>query len=283
MPRSGRKGRRPAERGFSLLELLVGVGMVGIGLGATVAFASTSLKLLRQNHLRVEVKQALRASSDSIVRDMRLAAACLPQNGAFVALAGVDTALADSVTIRTGFSDDNLSCIATTVATAHAGGAVVIDVDNAQGFGQARLGYLRHLDGDGEFFIIADVDPGANTITRADGASRDFPIGSGVFAVDERTYALDATDPSAPQLTLEVDREGATPFAVGVSELNVRYVLARNCPPCDVVDLPADAMEWWLVNQVQLTVTAQTVNPIRPEDVYSETRTVTGKPRNLLP
>jgi prepilin-type N-terminal cleavage/methylation domain-containing protein len=283
MPRSGRNVRRSVERGFSLLELIVGVGIVGIGLGATVAFASTSVKLLRQNHLRVEVKQALRASSDSIVRDMRLAAACLPQNGAFVALAGVDNGLTDSVTIRTGFSDDNLSCIATTVATAHAGGAVVIDVDNAQGFGQARLGYLRHLDGDGEFFTIADVDPVANSITRADGASRDFPVGSGVFAVDERTYALDDTDPDAPRLTLDVDREGATPFAVGISELDVHYILERSCPPCDVVDLPADDMEWWLVNQVQLTLKGKTVNPIRAEDVYSETRTVTGKPRNLLP
>lgn len=229
------------------------------------------------------MKQALRAGSDSIVRDLRLAAACLPQNGAFVALQGVDTALADSVTIRTGFSDDDLSCIATTVNALHAGGSVVINVDNAQGFGQARLGYLRHLDGDGEFFTIADVDPGANTITRADGAGRDFPIGSGVFAVDERTYALDATNPSAPRLTLDVDRQGSTPFAVGISELNVRYVLERNCPPCDVVDLPADDEEWWLVNQVTLTLTAKTVNPIRPEDVYSETRTVTGKPRDLLP
>ena len=97
MPRSSSRDRRPRERGFSLLELLVGLGMVGIGLGATVAFASTSVKLLRQNHLRVEVKQAIRASSDSIVRDMRLAAACLPQNGAFVALAGTNSALADSV------------------------------------------------------------------------------------------------------------------------------------------------------------------------------------------
>lgn len=53
MPKSGRRCRRPGQRGLSLLELIVGVGMVGIGLGATVAFATTSLKLLRQNHLRV--------------------------------------------------------------------------------------------------------------------------------------------------------------------------------------------------------------------------------------
>jgi len=267
----------------SLLELIVGVGMTGIALGASVAFASTSMKLLRQNHLRVEVKQALRASGDSIVRDLRLVAACLPQNGAFIALDGDNAGTTDSLTIRTGFADDDLSCIATTVAVLHGGGSTAITVDNASGFGQARLGYLRHLDGDGEFFIIADVDPVANVITRATGADRDYPVGSGVFAVDERTYTLDNTGPGAPRLTLDVDRAGATPFAVGISALDIRYVLERNCPPCDMVDLPADDEEWWLVNQVAVTLTAQTVNPVRAEDSYAETRTVTGKPRNLLP
>jgi hypothetical protein len=47
--------------------------------------------------------------------------------------------------------------------------------------------------------------------------------------------------------------------------------------------MPVDDAEWRLVNEVALTVTASTVNPIRSEDSYSETRTVTGKPRNLLP
>jgi type II secretory pathway pseudopilin PulG len=279
MPRYAPKA---AEAGLSLLELLVALGMLGIALSAAVAFASTQMRLMRQNHLRVEVRQAVRATGDAVVRDLRLAAACLPQTGRFVSLAGVDGGTADSITIRTGFAQDDMSCVATATNQLHTLGATTITVDQTTGFELARMGYIRHIDGDGEFFVIADVDPMASTITRGDPATRDFPVGSGVFAVDERTYALDAVaDP--PQLTLEIDRGGVVPFAVGIDAFDVRYVLARNCPPCDQVDMPVDDAEWRLVNEVALTVTASTVNPIRSEDSYSETRTVTGKPRNLLP
>jgi hypothetical protein len=164
----------------------------------------------------------------------------------------------------------------------HGLGETVITVDQTDGFGMARMGYIRHIDGDGEFFTIADVDELASTITRGEPATRDFTVGSGVFAVDERTYDLDTTT-VPPQLTLEIDRGGVVPFAVGIGAFNVRYILARNCPPCDQVDMPVDDAEWRLVNEVAVTVTASTVNPIRSEDHYSETRTVTGKPRNLLP
>ncbi len=275
--------RRARQAGLSLLEFLVALGMMGIAMGAAVAFASTSLKLMRHSHLRVEVRQALRASGDSIVRDMRLAAACLPQNGTFIGLDGSNSGTADSLTIRTGFAQDDLSCVATIVNAIHTSGSDVISVDATEGFAQARLGYLRHMDGGGEFFVVAEVDSADSTITRVDGASRDYPVGSGVFAVDERTYSLETVGPGPARLMLDVSGEGTTPFALGVTGLQVRYILERGCPPCDVVDLPASAEEWWLVNQVAVTLTAETVNPIRPEDAYSETRTVIGKPRNLLP
>jgi prepilin-type N-terminal cleavage/methylation domain-containing protein len=280
MPRSAH--RRRSRAGFSLLELLVAIGMLGIGLSAAVAFASTQLQLVRQNHLRVEVRHALRASGDAIVRDLRLAAACLPQTGAFVSLAGTDNGTADSLTIRTGFAQDNLACVATTNNALHGMGSSTFTVDTTDGFEEASLGYLRHLDGDGEFFTITSVDSLTHTITRGEPASRDYPVGSGVFAVDERTYALD-TGSTPPRLTLEMGQNGPVPFAIGITEFQVQYILDRNCTPCDVVDMPVDDVEWWRVNQVSVTLTGETVNPRRSEDYYSETRTVVGKPRNLLP
>jgi len=261
----------------------VASGILGVALGAAVAFATTSIRFMRQDQLRLEVRHAIRASADSVVRDVRLAGACLPQTGAFVPLAGLDVGTGDTLTIRTGCSQNNLACVATATNALHGMGSTTINVDDTTGFGQARIGYIRHTDGQGEFFGIANVDPMASTITRADGATRDYPVGSGVFAVDERSYSLDTTGSGAPRLMLDVDRQGATPFAVGVSEFSVRYVLDRNCPPCDVVDMPADDAEWWLVNEVAMTFTAETVNPVRAEDSYSETRTVVSKPRNLLP
>jgi prepilin-type N-terminal cleavage/methylation domain-containing protein len=282
-----RHHRRPALRGaaagFSLAELLIALAVAGVALSAAATFATTSMSLMRRHQIRLEVRQGLRASTDSLVRDLRLAGACLPATGQFVSLDGDDDGDADAVTIRTGLVQPNLSCIQTSLTAVHAAGTTTLTVSATDGFATARTGYLRHPDGDGEFLTVTGVDEDALTISRGDTAGRDYPVGSGVFAVDERTYALDESDPALPQLTMDVNRSGAVPFAVGISRFDVRYVLERNCPPCDVVDLPADAAEWWLVNQVNVTVTARTVNPVLAGDSYTETRTVQGKPRNLLP
>jgi type II secretory pathway pseudopilin PulG len=274
---------RPArECGLSLLELLTAVGMLGIALSAAMAFASTQVRLLHQNHRRLEVRHVIRASGDAIMRDLRLAALCLPRTGRFPSLDGVDNGTADTITIRTGFARADGSCVASAANQSHTPDAAAIAVSRPEGFDRARIGYLQHVDGTGEFFTIVDVDPVTSTITRGEPARREVPAGAWVFAVHERTYALDTVvDPT--QLTLEIDRDGRIPFAAGIEAFNVRYVLDRDCPPCDEVDLPVDDTEWRLVQEIAVTLTANTINPTRPEDYYSETRMVAGPARTLRP
>jgi len=84
-------------------------------------------------------------------------------------------------------------------------------------------------------------------------------------------------------LMLTVDQGTPQAFAAGMTDLQLRYVLEQNCPPCDVVDLPVDDAQWRLVNQVLVTPTAQTVGAVRPEDQVSLAETSRAKPRNLLP
>src|SRR4029077_21024176 len=97
------------------------------------------------------------------------------------------------------------------------------------------------------------------------GLAQPYPVGSGVYAVDERIYAIDVNqDP--PLLMLTVNRGAPQAFAAGVRDLQVDYVLNRNCPTCDQVDLPANTAEWWLVNAVEVTATVDTVGATQPED-----------------
>jgi hypothetical protein len=81
-------------------------------------------------------------------------------------------------------------------------------------------------------------------------------------------------------LTVDQARAG---LAAGMRDLQLQYVLERNCPPCDVVDLPPDDATWRLVNQVLVTPTAETVGAVRPEDQVTLAQTSRAKPRNLLP
>jgi hypothetical protein len=258
----------------------VTIGVSGVTLASVVTFYAGHARQMRQHSFRLESQQALRSSLDAITRDLRLAGACLPLTGQFISLAGANIAGGDSVTIRTGLVRNNMSCIIASTAADAAVGATSVDVDNANGFTQEMLVYLRAPNGAGELSEITAV--AGNTISFADAAQQAYPIGSGVYAIDERTYTLDKSNPDVPVLTLQINRDAPQAFAAGVSDLQVRYVLNENCPTCTTLDLPTGS-DWQLVNSVAVTATVQTVGGVRPEDEATIVASSTAKPRNLLP
>jgi Tfp pilus assembly protein PilW len=263
-----------------VVEVLMGAMLASISLVAVAQFFSMQAHQELGHSYRVEMQQALRTSLDSMTRDLRLAGACLPGNGDFVALDGTDGPGADSVTVRSGVVRSDLSCIVTALTALTNTNGTTLTVTSASGFTPNMLVYLRHPGGAGQFTFVASG--AGTTVTIADPATIDYPVGSGLFAVDERTYAIDATPPN-PHLMLTVNRAAPEAFAVGMTDLQLKYVLQRNCPPCDVVDLPPDDATWALVNEVQVTATARTVDAKRPEDQVTLSETSEAKPRNLLP
>ncbi len=284
--RSRRYSRPCAERdrqsGFSLVELLVALGVTGIVLGAVVQFFSQHAHAMRTHTFRIETQQALRGALDAIARDVRLAGACLPTNGDFVALDGTDSPDGDSITIRTGLTRDNLSCVFGTTTADAGAGTTTFAVDDGDDFVVDKLAYVRDPNGSGELFRV--TGHGANTVSVSPGAGQFYPAGSTVYAVDQRRYTLDAgLDP--PVLFLQIDWQEAVPFAAGIRELEILYVLDQNCPTCDVIDLssPIDTATWWLVNEVIVTARAESVGGTRPGDFATLNQTVRAKPRNLLP
>jgi prepilin-type N-terminal cleavage/methylation domain-containing protein len=279
--RSIRRSRAERRAGFSLIELLVTIGVSGITLASVVHFYSIHARQMRQHSYRLESQQAMRSSLDAITRDLRLAGACLPLDGQFISLAGANLAGGDTITIRTGLVRTNMSCIGASTTADAALGATSVQVDSVSGFTADMLIYLRAASGAGEISAITAV--GASTISFQNATQQAYLAGSGVYAIDERAYALDQSDPDVPVLTLTVNRAPAQAFAAGVSDLQVRYVLNENCPTCTTVDLPVGAAQWQLLNSVVLTATVRTVGGVRPEDAATIVATSTAKPRNLLP
>ena len=109
---------------------------------------------------RVEQDQAIRASLDNVTRDLRLAGACLPVTGGFIALAGTDGPGPDTVTARAGIVRDDLSCVVTALAALAANGTTTLPVTSEAGFVPDMLVYLRHPGGNGQFTFVSDVSPG---------------------------------------------------------------------------------------------------------------------------
>lgn len=261
--------------------MLAALGIAGVTLASVATMFSVAARQQKGMSYRVEMQQGLRGAIDAIARDVRLAGACLPTNGEFIALEGLNQPGGDRITVRSGQVRDNTSCVEAGTTAPAAQGDGVIQVDKTTGFEPGMLAYLANWNGNGQFTSVTGV--GADTISLADGLEEDYPAGAHIFALDERVYELDVSDPSNPILMITIDKGAPQQFAAGIEDLQFVYTLNRNCPPCDTVDLPADTAEWRLVNDVLITARAKTVGAVRPEDQKTLVENTRAKPRNLLP
>jgi len=78
------------ESGFSLMEMVVAVGLGSIVLGAAVQLYTQGVGATWTVSQRAELQQDFRAASDMLTRDLSLAGAGLP-NGAAIALPSTTT------------------------------------------------------------------------------------------------------------------------------------------------------------------------------------------------
>lgn len=280
--RSTRLSSADPRSGFTLLELLVALAIASAIFAAMGQFFASTLRYRRTGIARVETRQGIRAALDSLARDVRGAGTCLPAGGGFVALGGVDAGTRDTLRIRSGLLA-NGACVRTVIRSPMPSVSRELNVESTTGFEVGMRVYLLHPNGSGEFFTITAVQTVAQKLQKADASIQDYPVGSGVFALRERTYAIDPGGLSFPILTVTTDDGAAIPLAVGIEALDVRYRLRRNCPACDVVALPASDAEWRLVNSLLLTVTARFPVPRIPAENVTLTETIQTKPRNLLP
>src|SRR5262249_1560625 len=116
----------------------------------------------------------------------------------------------------------------------------------------------------------------------AEGLTRGYAVGSGVYGVDERVYAID-TSGSRPVLTVTLDRDSTWPLVDGVQKFNVQYLLGPCDPTCtSTVSLPATSAQWRLVREV--FIDAQVISPQKQKDgqYASDSGQVMIKPRNLV-
>lgn len=264
------------------------LGVTGVAMSAITTFFMQQARTFSHQTYRLEAQQALRSSLDNITRDLRLGGACLPTGGSFLSLTGVDDPGGDSLTVRTGVVGTDGSCIKTSLNSGVAAnaGATAITVSSATGFAAGMLLYLRAGNGSGEIHLVQGV--AGDVVTIVGGLEQGYTAAGntvgGVYAMDERSYSLDKSNPVAPLLILEANRTGPQAFAIGVYDMQVQYILDRNCPTCDTVDLPEDDIEWALVNEVKVSVA---VKPVGSDNANDSSVTFTGdaraKPRNLLP
>jgi hypothetical protein len=259
---------------------------MSLAMAATSSFFLASNGQMRQQSLRTETDQAARAAVDMMVRDLRLGGACLPVTGDFIALEGVDDGEEDQIITRTGLVRPDMSCVRTASSGFTDEGTSTIEVESIDGFEAGMRIYLRAPNGSGEYTTVQDVDTTTNEILLASPVDQVFPETTGVYALDERQFFINhfnGANGTLPELMLKIGDDEPLSFAVGIEKLDFRYVLRRNCPPCDVVDFPEDESEWAVVEQVIVELTARSEQKDATGDYYRREVAVAVKPRNLLP
>ena len=265
------------QRGFSLIEILVTLVIMGMITQALVSFFITSARLRSVADIRMETHQAVAATMDTLARDIRLAGICFPSNGQFVSLGGVDNGTQDAITIRLG-NTVNESCVQTALSADAAAGANTLSLASAQGFAVGSVGYVTN-GSVGDFFTVTGIS-GSDLTTNATWARAYPAASSGVYAMQEHIYRVNTTiDSRGSVLTSQRDRGTEEIFADGITALNVQYRNTDN----SVVDLPASDAEWRLVKEVLLSVTARSLTPLPGGAFHQETASFTVKPRNLQP
>ncbi|MGH7786211.1 MAG: hypothetical protein ACRERC_05055 [Candidatus Binatia bacterium] len=270
----------------------MGVMLMGLAVAATSGMFVASKRTMQMQGREIETTQAARSAIDMIVRDLRLGGACLPVTGDFISLEGINSGEEDEITTRTGLTRPDLSCIrstiptnAATLATPIAANATAIPVENSEGFSAGMRAYIRHPDGEGEYFTISAVQS-ATQISKGAAWTRDYPATSGIYAIDERRFFIQWwTSPRGlqPELRIQIGSNSPTSFAVGIEKLNIQYELRDNCPDCTVMNIPSTNAEWAVVEKVKLSITARSELPDEDGKYYRRTVSVDVKPRNLLP
>lgn len=270
--------------GFTLVELLISLVIFLIVGQMMVQSFGLQAKFRRDVEVRSEMDQGLKAALDEITRDVRIAGACLPKQPLFVPIAGANNGTTDTLTVRTGLVTANTTCPSTRLSSALNGGGTVLSVDDVSGFTVDGMGYLAQGSLAGEFFHVTAVSgtSGAGTITTDSTISQNHIAGSGVWALEQRTYSVGTTN-GQPALFRQINTQAATPIALGITALDIRYRQNVNCPSCTEVDLPADNPAWNQVTEVLVTVSAQaSATMIGSTARLTQSATVAVQPRNVI-
>jgi prepilin-type N-terminal cleavage/methylation domain-containing protein len=296
--------------GFSLVELLVTLGIISVMMTSMAQFFRASIGMRHNMGVRVEAIQGLRTLIQTMTQEVRQAGACLtglPQ----ATINGVNNGSQDGLTLRIGLvNPTSFTCIQTAIST----------LTSAPTAGQTIIRFLAPNPGFqvGTFiYVSANSGAGATYTVTAVGAvngSGEIPltlstplvnVGSpytiaNISAIEERIYALDTVTwgtPTRPVLTVRTDGGSAQPLVAGVTVFNVKYYLgpctpdASGQPTCaGTRDLPANATEWGTVTEIGIKATVRAHKNDRNGQVVEETTGQTGqpgeyiniKPRNLL-
>lgn len=226
-----------AQRGFTLLELMISLVMVGVITTAAYSFYLNQHKQWQIQEQISDMQQNARVSIDELVQHIRMAGGG-PVPDFLPAIWGTDSN-PDTTVIRYNRMDcsallqkridsysepislDTTSCISDT-------GRIFIAVP---------LGDLSYPYGEWINIYQINQNGGWKNLLHTEDLSYNYPLGSEVFQMEEYKYFIDqTTDPAHPVLMRARDGENPEVFAENIEDLNFSYILTTG----DTLSVPGN-------------------------------------------
>jgi prepilin-type N-terminal cleavage/methylation domain-containing protein len=218
--------RRPAQAGFTLVELLIVAAVLGFALAAVFGIYQVTQRTALFARSGEDAQSSARALLDRMAADLRMMNAARPIPAPPSAPTGfVTAATATSITFLGDIDSDTLDASrndATLTALA-AEGATTVQVSSAAGFAVGESLYLE--DGTVEATVpITGVS--GTTLTLAAGLGTWYPAGAIARSVESVTWAW---DPASGAVCRRVGGACTPPFAAdlvvatGVTDFQITY------------------------------------------------------------
>jgi hypothetical protein len=269
------------------------------------SFMQTVVSTRQIGEAETEAQQGLRALIVMITQELRQAGACLPAANRALALEGTDGGDRDSLTVRIGRVDDRTTlCIDPVVVTERelpllsfpppAAGDGKVNVPDATLFRPGELVYItpnggNPNSGDG-FYNVTSTSGTTLALNRPlEPLPNNAPYAATqVYAIEERTYAVDASNPDRPMLTVALDQGAPQPFIAGIEIFDVKYHLG----PCPTTETCAELVDEPRPNVAKVSLRASVRSLMKDKTGAFHVATtgqlgqkgefITIKPRNFL-
>ena len=223
-----------AGKGFTLMELVVSMGVLGLLMAAVSGVLRTHAHTYTREELSVAMEENLRFAMTTIKDEVRRAGYGLPANnlGAWIPWVS-GFSVNPRIVQGSGTAPDRISVAActsqpvATLASNAVAAAFDLSLDSTSGLDSAQRRLI--LIGDEEHAWVKSAGGGSITIdtnlgvTGNQGLSRGYVAGTPICRVDVLTFDVQ-TDPATGVPRLRLDRnqgEGPQPTADGIADLQI--------------------------------------------------------------
>jgi prepilin-type N-terminal cleavage/methylation domain-containing protein len=264
---------RAANRGFTMVELLIALLLAGLITSASIALYITQNKQFMVQDEVSNMQANIRAASSEMAEKIRMAGYNVP--------AGLLPIVAHNTnpdTIDLIYDSSELNDVQLESPMPQPSAELRCDGHDLTGLHNGDWAYIYDPSTrTGEYFLATDVQLAPAQIQHNSmPLSRAYPIGSKILKLDLFKFYIDLTDVNHPTLMIKQGFGAAQPYADNITNLNFSYVLSSGA----TIDMPTIPE---MIREVIINVDARNDKADNEFQTQYRTRTLTTrvKVRNL--